>query len=51
MTTFVCVFGPLLDYGLKGGTPKALKGLPVFAFLSVCMYADKLQVTPFNPVT
>ena len=29
--------GPHLDYGLEGGTPKALKGFPIFA-LSVYVY-------------
>ena len=45
-------FGPLHYYGLKGGTPKALKVLPLFfAFLSVCMFVDKLQTIPFDPGT
>ena len=46
---FVLVGPPLHDIGLKGGTPKALKVLPLFFFLNclyVCLSVDKLQVTP-----
>ena len=32
----IMAIGPLLDYGLKGGTLKALKGLPLF--LRSCLY-------------
>ena len=54
------IIGPLLDDWLKGGTPKALKGLPsvitlVSVCLSVCLYVClsviKLQVTVFDPAT
>ena len=48
--------GPLLDDWLKGGTPKALKGLPsvitlVYVCLYVCLSVIKLQVTVFDPVS
>ena len=44
---------PPLDHGLKRGTPKALKGLPLSLLfcLSVCVSVDTLQVTIFNPAT
>ena len=40
--TYITHIGPLLEYGLNGGTSKALKGLPLFLLscLSVCMDAD-----------
>ena len=56
----VCVnefFGPLLDDGLKGGTPKALKGLPLSLLfclsvcVCVCLSVTKLQTTVFDPAT
>ena len=53
----IIIIGPLLDDGLKRGTPKALKGLPLSLLfclcvcLSVCMSVNKLQVTVFDPAT
>ena len=41
--------GPLLDHGLKRGTPG--RAASVFAFLFVCLSVNKLQVTIFNPAT
>ena len=43
-------FGLLLDYGLNGGTLKALKVFLLFLFscLCVCLSVYKLQVTPFD---
>ena len=49
--------GPLLDDGLKRGTPKALKVLPLSLLfcLSVCLFVclsvTKLQTTVFDPAT
>ena len=47
---FFSLFGPFLEYRLKEGTPRSSFG---FAFLSVClsvcMSADKLQTTSFDP--
>ena len=44
------VIGPLLDYGLKGGTPKDLKGLPQFLLscLYVCLSAYKFVLCTSN---
>ena len=47
------IIRPLLDHGLKRGTPQALKGLPLFSLssMSVCMSVTTLQVTIFDPGT
>ena len=52
---------PLLDDGLKSGTPKALKGLHLSLLfclsvslsvcLSVCLSVNTLQATVFDQVT
>ena len=40
----ITLFGPLLDDGLKRGTPKYLKGLPL-SLLYVCLSVNKVHVT------
>ena len=53
----ISLIGPLLGDGLKRGTPKALKGLPLSlrfclsVCVSVCVSVNKLQVTVVDLAT